>query len=78
MEQLKALPGIKEVRGRGLMIGIEFEQPITDIRRSLLFDEKVFTGVAGTQVIRLLPPLVLTLDDAAEFMERFKRVLNRK
>ena len=78
MEQLKALPGIKEVRGRGLMIGIEFEQPITDIRRTLLFDEKVFTGVAGTQVIRLLPPLVLTLDDAAEFMERFKRVLNRK
>ena len=78
MEQLKALPGIKEVRGRGLMIGIEFEQPITDIRRALLFDEKVFTGVAGTQVIRLLPPLVLTLDDAAEFMERFKRVLNRK
>lgn len=78
MEQLKALPGIKEVRGSGLMIGIEFEQPITDIRRALLFDEKVFTGVAGTQVIRLLPPLVLTLDDAAEFMERFKRVLNRK
>ena len=78
MEQLKALPGIKEVRGRGLMIGIEFEQPITDIRRALLFDEKVFTGVAGTQVIRLLPPLVLTLDDAAEFMKRFKRVLNRK
>ena len=78
MEQLKALPGIKEMRGRGLMIGIEFEQPITDIRRALLFDEKVFTGVAGTQVIRLLPPLVLTLDDAAEFMERFKRVLNRK
>ena len=76
MEQLRALPGIKEVRGRGLMIGIEFEKPVTEVRRSLLFDRKVFTGVAGTSVIRLLPPLVLTLDDAAEFMARFKQVLS--
>lgn len=76
IEQLKALPGIKEVRGRGLMIGIEFDESIKELRRSLLFDQKVFTGVAGTTVIRLLPPLVLTLDEAAEFMERFKRILS--
>ncbi len=75
-EQLCALPGIKEVRGRGLMIGIEFEEPIKEMRRLLLFEEKVFTGVAGTTVIRLLPPLTLTLDDAAEFINRFKKVLS--
>ena len=78
IEQLKQLPGIKEVRGRGLMIGIEFEESIKELRTSLLFDYKVFTGVAGTNVIRLLPPLTLTIDDAAEFMERFKKVLSKK
>lgn len=78
IEQLKQLPGIKEVRGRGLMIGIEFEKSIKELRTSLLFDYKVFTGVAGTNVIRLLPPLTLTIDEAAEFMERFKKVLSKK
>ena len=75
MEELGKIDGIKEVRGRGLMIGIEFEEPIKEIRRKLLFDERVFTGVSGTNVIRLLPPLTLTLDDAAEFIRRFKKVL---
>ena len=75
MEELKKLPQIKEVRGRGLMIGMEFDEPIKDIRRRLLFDEHVFTGVSGTNVIRLLPPLTLTLEQAADFIERFKRVL---
>ncbi len=75
MEELKKLPQIKEVRGRGLMIGMEFEEPIKEIRRRLLFDEHVFTGVSGTNVIRLLPPLTLTKEQAADFIERFKRVL---
>ena len=75
MEELKKLPQIKEVRGRGLMIGMEFDEPIKDIRRRLLFDEHVFTGVSGTNVIRLLPPLTLTMEQAADFIERFKRVL---
>ena len=47
--------GIKEIRGRGLMIGIEFEESIKEVRSKLLFEEKVFTGVAGTHTIRLLP-----------------------
>ena len=75
MEQLRQLPGIKELRGRGLMIGIEFEEPIKEIRSCLLYDEKVFTGVAGTNTIRLLPPLCLTIDEAAEFIARFRHVL---
>ncbi|MBR5600950.1 MAG: aminotransferase class III-fold pyridoxal phosphate-dependent enzyme [Bacteroidaceae bacterium] len=75
MEELNKIDGIKEVRGRGLMIGIEFEEPIKEIRRRLLFEEHVFTGVSGTNVIRLLPPLTLTMEQASDFMERFKRVL---
>ena len=75
LEELKKIDGIKEVRGRGLMIGLEFEQPIKEIRGKLLFEQKVFTGVAGTNTIRLLPPLCLTMADAEEFLTRFKRCL---
>ena len=75
MEELKNFPQIKEVRGQGLMIGMEFEEPIKDIRRNLLFEQKVFTGVSGTNVIRLLPPLCLTMEEADVFLARFKKVL---
>jgi acetylornithine aminotransferase len=75
MEELHKLPGIKEVRGRGLMIGIEFEGSIKDVRGKLLFEEKVFTGVAGTNTIRLLPPLCLTMDEAGDFLKRFGKLL---
>ena len=62
LDELKKLPQIKEVRGRGLMIGMEFEQPIKELRSRLLHEQKVFTGVSGTNVIRLLPPLCLSMD----------------
>jgi acetylornithine aminotransferase len=75
MEELKKFPQIKEVRGQGLMIGMEFEEPIKDIRRNLLFEKKVFTGVSGTNVIRLLPPLCLSMEEAEEFLKRFKEIL---
>ena len=75
INELSQIECIKEVRGRGLMIGIEFDEPIKEIRRRLLFEEHVFTGVSGTNVIRLLPPLSLTMDEAKEFITRFKRVL---
>lgn len=75
LSELGKIEGIKEVRGRGLMIGIELDSPVKDIRRRLLFEERVFTGVSGTNVIRLLPPLTLTMDEAADFIARFKRVM---
>lgn len=75
MDELHKIPGIKELRGRGLMIGMEFEEPIKEIRSRLLFEEKVFTGVAGTNTIRLLPPLCITKDEAKEFIRRFRKVL---
>lgn len=75
INELSQIECIKEVRGRGLMIGIEFDEPIKEIRSRLLFEEHVFTGVSGTNVIRLLPPLSLTMDEAKEFITRFKRLL---
>ena len=75
LEELKKIDGIKEVRGRGLMIGIEFDEPVKDIRRKLLFEEHVFTGVSGTNTIRLLPPLTLTMEQATLFIDKFKKVL---
>jgi acetylornithine aminotransferase len=75
LTELKKLDGIKEVRGQGLMIGIEFDEPVKDIRRRLLFEEHVFTGVSGTNTIRLLPPLTLTMEQAMDFVDRFRRIL---
>ena len=75
MAELKKIPAIKEVRGKGLMIGVEFEQPIKEIRTKLLFEEHVFTGVSGTNVIRLLPPLSLSMEQAQEFMARLYKVI---
>lgn len=75
IEELKKIPQIKEVRGLGLMIGIEFDVPVKEIRNKLLFDQKVFTGASGTTIIRLLPPLSLTLADATLFLERFRQVI---
>ena len=78
IKELKAMPydGIKEVRGRGLMIGIEFKESIKEARTKLLFEEKVFTGVAGTNTIRLLPPLCLSKAEAEEFLNKFRKVLS--
>ena len=75
MTELKKIPAIKEVRGKGLMIGIEFEEPIKEIRTKLLFEEHVFTGVSGTNVIRLLPPLSLSMEQAQEFIARLHKVI---
>jgi acetylornithine aminotransferase len=69
--ELKKIPQIKEVRGMGLMIGLEFEEPVKEVRSKLLFEQKVFTGVSGSNVIRLLPPLTLSMDEAKEFLKRF-------
>ena len=77
ISRLKEIPGIKEVRGRGLMIGIEFDQPAKDLRRRLIFDEYVFTGAAGTNIIRLLPPLCLSRAEADEFLDKFTRQLEK-
>ena len=77
MEQLKALgsPRIKDIRGRGLMIGIDLDCPHAEVRKPLIYEQHCFTGCAGTNILRLLPPLCLTKKDADDFIERLKKVL---
>lgn len=75
LEELKKFRAIKEVRGCGLMIGMEFEKPIKELRTKLLFEQKVFTGVSGTNVIRLLPPLCLSMEEADDFLNRLHKVI---
>lgn len=77
MEKLNELkqtePHIVDVRGRGLMIGIELDIPHKDVRRRLIFNEHCFTGCSGTNILRLLPPLCMTKAMADEFIEKLKK-----
>ena len=77
MGKLKELnsDSIKDIRGRGLMIGIDLDCPHKDVRQPLIYKEHCFTGCAGTNILRLLPPLCLTKQEADDFIERLKRVL---
>ena len=74
-ENLPKSPRIKEVRGKGLMLGIEFNEPVAPLRQALLYDKHIFTGVAGQNMIRLLAPLCLTKAEADAFLTAFKEVL---
>ena len=69
------LPHVLDVRGEGLMIGIELDIPYKEPRTRLIKEQHCFTGCAGTNVIRLLPPLCLTKAEADDFIARFKAVL---
>ena len=77
MEQLKALDSerIKDIRGRGLMIGIDLDCPHAEVRKPLIYEQHCFTGCAGQNILRLLPPLCLTKQDADDFINRLKKVL---
>ena len=79
IEQLKELQKnqkhIIDVRGRGLMIGIDLDIPHKDVRQPLIYQEHCFTGCAGTNILRLLPPLCLTKADADDFIERLTKAL---
>lgn len=76
-EKIKGLNSkkIKEVRGRGLMIGIELEGDQKTVRERLLYEQHVFTGCSGEHLLRLLPPLTFTKEMADEFVERLQKAL---
>ena len=76
MEQLKTIPQIKEVRGRGLMIGMEFAEPIDALRNKLIHEYRIFTGNSSNKnVLRLLPPLTLKPEQADVFVECLKKII---
>lgn len=72
--ELSKLPVFKEVRGRGLMIGLELNPGYETLRDRLLFEEHIFTGGAGANVIRLLPPLNITKEVADHFIATVKKL----
>lgn len=76
LDELKKFPQIKEVRGCGMMIGMEFDRPVKEIRSRLIHEQHVFTGASGTNVIRLLPPLCLSKEEAGEFLTRLGKALD--
>ena len=74
-ELQKTQKHIVDVRGRGLMIGIDLDIPHKDVRQPLIYQEHCFTGCAGTNILRLLPPLCLTKAEADLFIEKLKKTL---
>ena len=70
------IPHVVEVRGRGLMIGIELDIPYKEPRTKLVSEQHCFTGCSGTNVLRLLPPLCLTKQEADSFIVKLKAVLS--
>ncbi|MFT5646408.1 MAG: acetylornithine/N-succinyldiaminopimelate aminotransferase [Aureispira sp.] len=78
LEELSVLKGIKEVRGQGLMIGIEFEHSIANFRQQLLFEYGVFTGISKGNILRLLPPLTVSQNEIDLFLSQFKKALQQE
>jgi len=74
LAELHKIGGLKEVRGRGLMIGIEIDGSGPELRKKLLFDKHIFTGGAGASTVRLLPALCLTKEMADRFLTAFDKV----
>lgn len=73
MEKLAKIGKNIQIRGEGLMIGLEFPTPIQELRKKLLFEHKIFTGVSGQNMIRLLPPLSLKKEEADLFLNAFAK-----
>ena len=75
MRELKRIKGVTEVRGRGLMIGVDTESPQKDIRVRLLKEYHILTGYSGQYTLRLLPALTITRKEADEFLRAFREVM---
>ncbi len=75
IEKLKEIPGLKDVRGRGLMIGFDVDGSGSEMRRRLLFEKNIFTGGAGPSTVRLLPALGLSKAQADAFIDAIKQLI---
>ncbi len=80
MDELKELQQrnthIKELRGRGLMVGVVLDVPHKEVRKKLIYEQHCFTGCAGTDILRILPPLCLSRNEVDDFIQRLETVLN--
>ncbi len=73
--ELASIPQIEEVRGRGLMLGLQFNEDVGEIRKKLVAQKGIFTGISSNNIIRLLPPLTLTIPMAEKFITGLKEIL---
>ena len=79
LERIKEIPQVQKVKGRGLMLGVEFDFEVAEIRKKLIFEKHIFTGgAANKNLLRILPPLNVTKSQIDEFVEALKEVLNDK
>lgn len=76
LSELRRMPRLKEVRGRGLMIGVEIDGSASELRRRLLFEKHIFTGGAGATTVRLLPALCIGRKEANRFLTEFSDLIN--
>ena len=77
LERIKGIPQVQKVKGRGLMLGVEFDFEVAEIRKKLIFEKHIFTGgAANKNLLRILPPLNVSKSQINEFVEALKEVLN--
>jgi acetylornithine aminotransferase len=77
VEKAKALPNLKALKGRGLMLGLEFDFPISELRKALIYKHQIFTGGAkNPNLIRILPPLTIQKKHIDLFFDALHRALN--
>jgi acetylornithine aminotransferase len=77
-DRLTVIPGIKEIRGCGLMIGIELDVPVAEVRKQLLLESHIFTGASGKYTLRILPALTITEKDLDVFLTAFFKIMSKK
>lgn len=77
LERIKEIPQVKKVKGKGLMLGVEFDFEVAGIRKKMIFDKHIFTGgAANKNLLRILPPLSVTKKDIDVFVDALKEVLS--
>jgi acetylornithine aminotransferase len=76
IKKIKEISPEVQIRGKGLMIGLEYDSPVKELREKLLFQYQIFTGFSGQNIIRLLPPLCLSKDEADIFLKALKNCYN--
>ncbi|OXA75543.1 acetylornithine aminotransferase [Flavobacterium aquidurense] len=76
LEQIKQVPGIKQVKGKGLMLGVEFDFDVAALRKKLIIEKHIFTGSANNKnLLRILPPLTVKKSDIDTFIVALKESL---
>ncbi len=77
LQEIKQIPQVKKMKGRGLMVGVEFDFEIAELRKKLIYDKHIFTGGAmNKNLLRILPPLTVKKEHIDTFMNALKEILN--